>query len=79
MISSILSSCANTGGSTTGSSSVGSATIPSGNQNQSLYVGNLIKSIILNTYQPVNELLVGLNYILENTRKKYANFYTSLL
>ena len=54
MISSVLTACANIGGSTSGSSSLGSASLNSNPQNQNLYIGNLVKSILLHTYQPIS-------------------------
>jgi hypothetical protein len=79
MISSVLTACANVGGSTSGSSSLGSASLNNNPQNQNLYIGNLVKSILLHTYQPISEINVGLNYLLEGTRKKYSLLYSSML
>jgi len=64
MISSILTSCSNIGGSTSGSSSLGSVSFSNNNQNQSLYIGNLLKSILLYTYQNTSEIIIALNYLL---------------
>jgi len=64
LISSILTACANVGGSTSGSSSLGSASLNSNPQNLNHNIGNLIRSILLFTYQPASELTVGLNYLL---------------
>lgn len=64
MISSILSACSNTGGSTTGSSH-GSANIsPSNQHNENLYVVNLIKTILIKTPQHSSEIQLALTYIL---------------
>jgi hypothetical protein len=79
MISSVLTACANVGGSTSGSSSLGSASLNNNPQNQSLFIGNLVKSILLHTHQPTSELTVGLNYLLESTRKKYSQMYRTML
>lgn len=80
MISSLLTACANVGGSTSGSSSLGSASLNNNPQSQNLYIGSLVKSVLLLTYQPLSEINVGLNYLLEGTRKKHIHvMYTSLL
>jgi hypothetical protein len=65
MISAVLAACANAGGgSTSGSSSLGSASLNNSPQHQTLYIGNLVKSILLYSYQPLPELTLGLNYLL---------------
>jgi len=65
MISAVLAACANVGGgSTSGSSSLGSASLNNSPQHQTLYIGNLVKSILLYSYQPLPELTLGLNYLL---------------
>lgn len=80
MISSLLTACANVGGSTSGSSSLGSASLNNNPQSQNLYIGSLIKSVLMLTYQPLSEINVGLNYLLEGTRKKHIHImYSSLL
>lgn len=80
MISSLLTACANVGGSTSGSSSLGSASLNNNPQSQNLYIGTLVKSVLLLTYQPLSEINVGLNYLLEGTRKKTIHVtYTALL
>lgn len=55
LISSVLTACAGAGlagGSTSGSSSLGSASLASTPQGHSLYIGNMIKTMLLNTSQP---------------------------
>lgn len=82
MVSSVLTACVSSGGaggSTSGSSSLGSASLSGGIQSQSLYVGNLLKAILLFTYQAAGETSVALNYLLEGTRKKYTNLFTAML
>jgi len=82
LISSVLTACASAGhaaGSTSGSSSLGSASLATKPQGQSLHIGNMIKSMLLNTYQPSSELSQGLNYLLDGCRKKYAFVYNSML
>lgn len=80
MISSLLTACANVGGSTSGSSSLGSASLNNNPQSQNLYIGTLVKSVLMLTYQPLSEINVGLNYLLEGTRKKTIHVtYTALL
>lgn len=79
MISAVLTACANVGGSTSGSSSLGSASLNNNPQHQTQIIGSLVKSILLHTYQPTHELTIGLNYLLEGTRKKNGNFYVTLL
>ena len=82
LISSVLTACASAGlaaGSTSGSSSLGSASLATKPQGQSLYIGNMIKSMLLSTYQPSTELHQGLNYLLDGCRKKYAFVYNSML
>lgn len=80
MISSLLTACANVGGSTSGSSSLGSASLNNNPQSQNLYIGTLVKSVLMLTYQPLSEINVGLNYLLEGTRKKSIHVtYTALL
>jgi hypothetical protein len=79
MISAVLTACASVGGSTSGSSSLGSASLNNSPQHQTLYIGNLVKSILLYTYQPLPELTLGLNYLLEGTRKKHSIVYAAML
>jgi hypothetical protein len=79
MISSVLGACSSLGSSTSGSSSLGSASLAINTQAQSLYIGNLLKSILLCSYQPMSELVIALNYLLEGTRKKYSLMYSSML
>lgn len=80
MISSLLTACANVGGSTSGSSSLGSASLNNNPQSQNLYIGILVKSVLMLTYQPLSEINIGLNYLLEGTRKKHIHVtYTALL
>jgi hypothetical protein len=79
MISAVLTACANVGGSTSGSSSLGSASLNNNPQHQTQIIGSLVKSILLHTYQPTHELTLGLNYLLEGTRKKNGNFYVGLM
>jgi len=81
LVSSILTACASTGaaGSTSGSSSLGSTSLSGGEKSQTLYVGNLLKSILLFTHQPPSETALALNYLLEGTRKKYAILFTAML
>jgi hypothetical protein len=79
MVSAVLAACANVGGSTSGSSSLGSASLNNSPQHQSLYIGNLVKSILLYTYQPLPELTLGINYLLEGTRKKHSLVYAAML
>ena len=82
LISSVLAACAGAGaagGSTSGSSSLGSASLSSTPQGHSLYIGNMIKTILLSTSQPTTELVQGLNYLLEGTRKKNALLYNAML
>lgn len=82
LISSVLTACASaglTGGSTSGSSSLGSASLSATPQGHSLYIGNMIKTMLLNTSQPNSELTQGLNYLLEGTRKKYSLLYNAMI
>ena len=82
LISSVLSSCAGAGmagGSTSGSGSLGSASLAAASQGHALHVGNMIKTMLLHTYQPSNELSQGLNYLLEGTRKKNALLYNVMI
>ena len=77
LISSVLAACAGAGmagGSTSGSSSLGSASLAATPQGHSLHIGNMIKTILLHTYQTNSELTQGLNYLVEGTRKKNASF-----
>ena len=67
------------GGSTSGSSSLGSASLSAAPQGHSLYIGNMIKTMLLGTCQPSSELVQGLNYLLEGTHKKNAILYNSML
>jgi hypothetical protein len=82
LISSVLTACAGAGlagGSTSGSSSLGSASLAGAPQGHALHIGNMIKTMLLNTYQPTAELTQGLNYLLEGTRKKNAFIYNAML
>ena len=81
-VSSVLTACASSGGaggSTSGSSSLGSASLSGAIQSQSLYVGNLMKAILLFTHQPAAEITLALNYLLEGTRKKHSAMFTAML
>lgn len=82
MVSTIISACSSSnsqGGSTTGSSSMGSATLVTSSQNQSNYLAALIKTILLTTMQPAEELKVGLGYLLEGTHKKSPAYFEAAL
>jgi hypothetical protein len=79
MITSIIGAWSNTiVPSSTGSSSLGSSNL--GN-NQAIYpyMGNLIKTIILETFQSTHEFVQGINYLLEGSRKKHGQYFTTLL
>jgi len=55
LISSVLAACSGAGvagGSTSGSSSLGSASLSAAPQGHSLYIGNMIKTMLLGTSQP---------------------------
>jgi hypothetical protein len=68
MITSVIAACSGAGvvggGSTSGSSSLGSASLSAAPQGHSLYIGNMIKTMLLGTCQANSELVQGLNYLL---------------
>ena len=77
-----MTACASAGlggGSTSGSSSLGSTSLAATSQGHALHIGNMIKTMLLHTCQPGGELIQGLNYLLEGTRKKNVLLYNAML